>query len=156
MSKVIVYTTSDGNIVIVHPAYGDRLRPAGDTDEALIERCLRRLPLDVFNVHFIEKSDIPRDRTFRAAWTSDGTSIRIDMAKAREHWLDTVLRPERNAALAALDIEALKAIEAGDATALSRIAAEKQALRDMPVRVRKDLDAAVDPEQLKQIKMSSK
>ena len=55
--------------------------------------------------------------------------INVNMDKAREIKKD-MIRAERNPKLAALDVEFMRAVEAGDTDAQATIAAKKQALRD--------------------------
>jgi hypothetical protein len=57
-------------------------------------------------------------------------SIRINIDKAKAIKLDQ-FRAERAPKLAALDLAFMRAVEQGDTAALSRISAEKQALRDV-------------------------
>ena len=57
-------------------------------------------------------------------------SIRINIDKAKAIKLDQ-FRAERAPKLAALDVAFVRALEQGDTVAQSRIAAEKQALRDV-------------------------
>lgn len=57
-------------------------------------------------------------------------SIRINIDKAKAIKLDQ-FRAERAPKLAALDVAFVRALEQGDTAAQSRIAAEKQALRDV-------------------------
>ena len=57
-------------------------------------------------------------------------SIRINIDKAKAIKLDA-LRAERAPKLAALDLAFMRAVEQGDTAAQARIAAEKQALRDV-------------------------
>ena len=55
--------------------------------------------------------------------------IQINMDKAREIKKD-MIRAERAPKLEALDVEFMRAVEAGDTATQSEIAAKKQALRD--------------------------
>lgn len=57
-------------------------------------------------------------------------SIRINIDKAKAIKLDQ-FRAERAPKLAALDVAFVRALEQGDTAAQARIAAEKQALRDV-------------------------
>ena len=57
-------------------------------------------------------------------------SIRINIDKAKAIKLDQ-LRAERAPKLAALDLAFMRAVEQGDTAEQARIAAEKQALRDV-------------------------
>jgi hypothetical protein len=71
--------------------------------------------------------------------------INVDMTKARAIHL-TEIRRVRNEELVAKDITFMRAVEAGDTSAQSTIATEKQVLRDIP----QTFDLTTDtPEQLK-------
>jgi len=72
--------------------------------------------------------------------------ITVDMTKAREIKRDMV-RAERKPLLERLDVEFMRAQEAGDTTLQQEIAAKKQALRDATVDP--VIDAATTPEELK-------
>jgi len=94
----------------------------------------------------IKEADIPQDLTFRDAWKADGGIISVDMEKARAIHMDRIRRV-RNAELAKLDVPYMKAQERGDQAAMTQIAAQKQALRDIPQTF--DLNAAQTPDELK-------
>ena len=73
--------------------------------------------------------------------------INVNMTKARAIHMDAI-REARNAELVAKDITFMRAVEAGDASAQSTIATEKQTLRDIPATF--DITTGVDtPEELK-------
>jgi hypothetical protein len=73
--------------------------------------------------------------------------INVNMTKARAIHLEEIRRV-RNAELVAKDITFMRAVEAGDASAQSTIATEKQVLRDIPATF--DITTGVDtPELLK-------
>jgi len=72
--------------------------------------------------------------------------ITVDMTKAREIKRD-MIRAERNPLLEKLDVEYMRAQEAGDTTLQQEIAAKKQALRDATVDP--VIDAAATPDELK-------
>ena len=55
--------------------------------------------------------------------------ITVNMDKARDIKKD-MIRAERNPKLAALDVEFMRAVEAGDTAKQSEISTKKQALRD--------------------------
>jgi len=95
---------------------------------------------------------IPVDRTFRNAWEDNTPELVIDinMTKARDIHLDNI-RVKRNAELAKLDIEAIKAQDMGDTEALTQIRARKQELRDLPVTLAPILANAVTTDKLKAI-----
>ena len=73
--------------------------------------------------------------------------VNVNMTKARVIHMDAI-RVARNAELVAKDITFMRAVEAGDASAQSTIATEKQTLRDIPATF--DITTGVDtPEKLK-------
>lgn len=71
--------------------------------------------------------------------------ITVNMAKAREIKREKI-RIQRAPLLAALDVDFMRAVEAGDTAEQARIAAEKQRLRDAPDDPR--IDAAQTPQEL--------
>ena len=79
----------------------------------------------------ITPADIPQDRTFRNAWQHDGRRIVHDMTKVRAIHLAHI-RNARDAALAQLDKEYMRAHERDDTAMMKNIAQRKQALRDLP------------------------
>jgi hypothetical protein len=73
--------------------------------------------------------------------------VNVNMTKARVIHMDAI-RVVRNTELVAKDIVFMRAVEAGDASAQSTIATEKQTLRDIPATF--DITTGVDtPEKLK-------
>lgn len=77
-----------------------------------------------------------------------GMGIRIDMPKAREIKRN-MLRPERDARLATLDVEYMRALEDGDIGKQNQVKAAKVKLRNATQHPR--IDAAATPEALKAI-----
>ena len=71
---------------------------------------------------------VPTDRTFREAWSFNGDAVEVDMSKARDIHKDN-LRAERAPRLEALDVDYMKALEAGSGA--ESIAAKKKELRDV-------------------------
>jgi len=68
MARVIVYNAPDTGIVTIsYPAFGDLARDPNESDDTLIERCIKRIP-DGVSYKVMEDTDIPEDRTFRNAW----------------------------------------------------------------------------------------
>ena len=95
---------------------------------------------------------VPTDRTFRGAWTYNEAVIEVDMAKARDIHKDN-LRAERKPRLEALDVDYMKALEAGSgATADNAIASKKATLRDITDDYR--IAAASTPEALKALTLA--
>ena len=93
-----------------------------------------------------DDTDIPADRTFRAAWEAPSGTVGVNMPKARVIHMGRI-RVARNAELVALDVTYLKATEAGDTAAQTAIATQKQTLRDIPATY--DLSGRSTPESLK-------
>lgn len=86
-------------------------------------------------------------RMFRNAWTDDGKKIGVDMKHARAIKTDRI-REHRDEFLKALDIDYMRADEAGDNTAKASIASRKQMLRDLPEDVQSALNKCKTPETL--------
>ena len=103
--------------------------------------------LKVISFHAIMDKDIPADRTYRNAWTWTG-KIEHDMTKARNIHRDH-MRQVRAPKLAALDVAYLRAEEAGNTPLKEKIAAQKQALRD--VLAIHAIESAATVEQLKTV-----
>jgi len=99
----------------------------------------------------IEATEIKeQDRVFRGAWRDTGSSIVPDLVVARVLKAD-MIRKERNAALAELDNEWMRAVGQKDKAEEDRIEAERQKWRDAPADPR--IEAAQMVEELKQIKV---
>ncbi len=75
----------------------------------------------------VDRSELPKDRTFRNAWNYD---LKEDIIKSKEIWKEK-LRGDRKPILEALDVEYMKALESGDNTLQADIVAQKQVLRDI-------------------------
>ena len=108
--------------------------PADECPLTLEEIKAKDVPTDR-TVYTVNTADLPSDYSFRDAWTYDGSSFGIDMAKARDKHRKRI-RLVRTDLLAALDIEFQKALETGAST--TDIVAKKNALRDAPA------DSAID------------
>lgn len=141
--RKIVYTQVNGRLAVVHPVRNTFPTPEKLTDAEIEQRAWDRLPADAINPLFVDEGAIPSDRTFRNAWKADLT---VDMPVAREIHRDR-LRAMRAPLMASLDTEYMRADELGDTTEKQRIAARKQALRD--VTADPAIEAAGTPEALK-------
>ena len=162
MNLAIVFKRPDGGVSITYPVepmldgegeaqYLDRIEvklrqkrptPEGGQASAIPENWVR--------VAAIDKSALPDDRTFRAAWGWETPEQVIDirMDRARAIYLDR-LREVRDEKLAELDVEVIKNI--GKPDEVAKIEAQKQVLRDLPAAVAPALEKAKTPEQLKAI-----
>ena len=91
--------------------------------------------VDKNNVTSIEASGVtkPSDRHFRNAWVlnSDRDVVTEDLAIAKTMFKDKI-REVRTSLLAELDVEYMKALEAGNSSAQTTAKNSKQALRDAP------------------------
>jgi len=76
--------------------------------------------------------------------------ITVDMTKAREIKKD-MIRAGRAPKLEALDVEFMRAVEAGDTVKQAEISAKKQALRDATSDAR--IEEATTPEALKALEV---
>ena len=88
---------------------------------------------------------MPSDRIFRNAWKMNSGNVDVDMPKARVIHMEKI-RGARDKKLTELDVPYMKALESDDNAKKNTIAAEKQALRDLPETF--DLSACNTPEEL--------
>ena len=99
------------------------------------DRIMATYIVDKDNVTSVEASGVtkPSDRHFRNAWilNSDKDVIIENMAAAKILMRDKI-RDARSGLLAALDVEYMKALEAGNSSAQAEAKNKKQALRDAP------------------------
>ena len=93
---------------------------------------------------------VPTDRTFRGAWQFNGDAVDVDMTAALAIHKDN-LRAERKPRLDALDVEYMKALEAG--TGADAIATQKATLRNITDDAR--LAAAATPDELKALDLAT-
>jgi len=187
VKKIITWVDLQGRYRVTSPAYNDRMRPAGETEDECLARVWDKLtqPGNQYGIgpdhpHFYVEDEVQRERVKKCCGTdfrygaimrpdldgkldSDGAIClckdarygawemdvdgcpKVNMAKARGVHMDKI-RVVRNAELAKKDLASLRAIEAGDTSAQSTIATEKQTLRDIP----QTFDLTTDtPEELK-------
>ena len=130
--KRLIYTDANGStcIVIPSPEY-----------TGTVEQLAEKLNLTTFTVK--NAADIPADRTFRNAWKAN---LSIDMVKARGV-LKEKMRTRRATLLNDLDVQYIRAAEAGDAQLKNAIKAQKQTLRDVTALTA--IEAATTATQLK-------
>ena len=125
---------------------------AGANEAQVIEQWKLANPGKYISHRAMPDDVIATDRTFRDAWadTTPEVCIDIDMAKARNIHLERI-RIKRNAELAKLDVEAIKAQDMGNAETLAQIRARKQELRDLPATLAPTLASASSVDELKAI-----
>ena len=115
-----VYTDDDGMLIVVCPA--------DNTARTLDE--IKTLNCPTTNtIYTVQPSDCPTDRSFRDAWSYDGSNFGINITKAKEIHKDRI-RLAREKKFEELDVEFQRALETSADT--SAIVAKKQALRDAP------------------------
>lgn len=119
--KRIIYQTPEGGLAVIVPSYECGL----DINQIAEKDVPSGTPHKI-----IDASDIPTDRTFRSAWEYLSTGIHINIEKAKDIWRNK-WREARKPLLEQLDVEFMRAIEQGDATAQLEIIAKKQELRDV-------------------------
>jgi hypothetical protein len=105
------------------------------------------VPAAAQNPRIVDSTEVPVDDHLRMAWKDNGTNVAIDMSGKAQAVHRDHLRHLRKPKLGALDVEYMKALEAGDTVKCAEIAAKKQALRDCTTY--SAIDAATTPEELK-------
>ena len=140
-----------GTIHVTMPAYEDRMRPPGVSDDEFrsltMERTFAQYGVPSGTPYsLMEGTDVDAQHwEFRDAW--EDTNCAVNMTKARVVHLAEIRRV-RNAELVKEDVTFMRAVEAGDTDAQATIATKKQALRDLPATF--DITTGVDtPEKLK-------
>lgn len=160
MTKVVVFNDGSGGMSVLIPAKniyvpknksplerGDfkSAQEAGSRLATIEEIAARDVP-PLTEWHVVDRSSLPQDRYFRNAWFHVTGAVSIDIDKAREIHKN-VLREQRAPLLAALDLDYMRADEAGDTKAKAVIVAKKQVLRDLTKHP--EIAAAKTPEELK-------
>lgn len=164
MTKVAVFTSSEGNVILLYPLnnvcvlinqdgtkdfknfHGDI--PDGYRLATIEEIAAKDCPPG--STWFVNDDENMPDNYFRGAWVHDEGLVSIDMDKAREVHINN-LRIERAPILLELDIEEMKAtrtaISTGDKSKYDEVISKKQALLD--ITKNPEIDAATTPEELK-------
>ena len=129
MTKRIIYT-QNGVVKVFIPV------EVGLSTEDLSKLALAVVPKGI-SFKVIDQSEVPSDRTFRAAWQVAGESIGVDIVKAREVQKDRI-RVARAPLMTALDYKQ----NAGE-----DVSVERQRLKDFTALV----DSVSDVEELKAV-----
>ena len=139
----------NGNVCVTGFSWDNPSRPEGLTDREFVATLMLKLAkqegFDTVPEYRIAPEGEPglNDIYFRDAWQD--VNLSVDMEKARAIHLANI-RTVRDAELAKLDIPFMQAMESSDQSEISRIAKEKQILRDIPQKF--DLEAQ-SPDELK-------
>ena len=137
MSKVIIYNQENGIMAVCVPAENCGLT----VEEIAAKDC----PEGAVIIESTELDSL--DNEFRNAWACDADmNPSINMEKARDVWRDKI-RIARKPKLAELDIQYMRAQEAGEDT--SAIVETKNKLRDFPAKP--EITSATTVEELKVI-----
>ena len=137
MSKVIIYNQENGIMAVCVPALN-----SGLTVEQIAEKDCPE------GANIIDRTDLDSlDNEFRNAWSCDADmNPIINIVKARDIWRDKI-RNARKPKLEELDIQYMRAQEAGEDT--SAIVETKNKLRDFPAKP--EITSATTVEELKVI-----
>tara|TARA_R100001244_G_scaffold12078_2_gene14150 strand:- start:2639 stop:3058 length:420 start_codon:yes stop_codon:yes gene_type:complete len=134
----IIYTNSEGNLCVVHPAKGKDIN-------AIFAKVI---PEGVTDAKIVESSAIPTDKTFRNAWVKSNQAIETDFPKAKEIAHDC-RRCKRSELFAPLDIEVSIPSKATAAESA------RQAIRETYDDIQEDIDAATTESGLKSVLVDS-
>lgn len=113
--SLITYPQPNGQVAVISPT-GDVYSAVKDVPKNIPYKIVSSLNIDNDYFNAYEYDD------------TDGAKVNLEKAKAiqKDKW-----RAARKPKLEKLDIDFMKAVEAGDAQKQSEIAAQKQALRDV-------------------------
>ena len=165
LSVMSFLTVGRGNVLPPLAAWIDEKEHPGwwrrePTDAAILDELVRTFPdTDIDGkarpqpVRFrrIQESDIPADRTYRAAWKDGGAgAIEHDMPKARAIQVGRV-RFARNVKLEQLDRDWMRATGQARTADAKAIEASRQELRDLPATMAPWVDSAATTEALKAV-----
>ncbi len=155
--EFVAITLADGSLAIMQfvvAEYGAGGKPRWTrpaTSAAIeVEIARTRLPCPAAFWRRIAAADIPPDRAFRDAWVDAGGRLDHDLVKVRAIALQR-LRQKRDQALAALDVQTMQAVGAGDDKRRADVEGQKQFLRDMPQRLGPRLQAATTVQEIARI-----
>ena len=128
MSKVIVYSTVDSDVVVIYPLENERAR-LGLSEQEMVEFVIQQsVPVGVTPL-VIESSELPAHRPFRGSWRISGGAVVNDMPAAL-NIRKAQIRLERSDILATLDIEWSRAVAGGNQTLADSVEANRQIARD--------------------------
>lgn len=137
MDKRIVYQTVDGGVAVVIPAPDCGLT----VEEIATKDVPAGTPFKIVNA-----AGLPQDRSFRGAWTLQGSRVEHDLTKAKVI-AHNFRRAARDAEFAPHDDVIAKQIPGKTAAA----EAARQAIRDKYDRVQQEIDNAASVDTLKTV-----
>lgn len=140
----IIYTDKQDELHIITPT------PEGLKIMGLEGIMKKDIPEDAIEIMIVNDEAIPTDRYFRTSWKSCKVKgIRVDLNEAKEFHLNS-LRQTRNIMLDKLDKRQARYIVNKDK--VDKIEVDKNVLRDLPVKIKKDLKDMVDLNKIKNYK----
>lgn len=136
---VRVFYRPDGGVAVMTFTHDDEKLKDRDTQRYLDEN-----PGSIWED--VDREQLPQSRKFRNCWTKhvSGSGVDVHLGKAREQVMAEV-RAKRDKDLVATDGPFLRAAEKGSVPA--DLAAQRQALRDLPAKVEKEI-ASLDVDAL--------
>lgn len=137
MGKRIIYTKPDGGVAIIIPA---------DCGLTMEQIAAKDVPAGA-EFKIVDVSEIPSDRTFRAAWENGPAGIFVNVEKARDVANDA-RRAKRAAEFAPLDDAIAKQLPGVD---LSDVEGQRQDVRVKYEKAQSDIDKAETVEDLKAV-----
>lgn len=134
MNKRILYPAPDGGVAIVIP-----------TGEIPIEEVAAKDVPKGVHYSIVDASEIPSDRTFRAAWIQGDCCVEHDLERCREIGHD-MRRAKRAEEFAPHDEVIAKQIPGVDAAAAEEA---RQEIRERYATIQAEIDAAESPIEIK-------
>jgi hypothetical protein len=146
----IIYTRPDGGLSIIIPTIS-RDDPPGFTEPAALARAMATVPPDAQGVRVVGAASIPADRTYRDAWTDDGSTLAVDMGKARN-----IQRERLAARIDQLELSIAgqeKAARLRGSSAGALLATQRSsAIKSLNLsQLHSQIEAAATPDELKQV-----
>ena len=135
----IVIQRADGQVSLMQLL----VEASSENIEAEIAKWKATAPGEYVSHQIVQDADVPKDRTFRNAWSLLGKQIVHDMERARKLHREN-LRLMRKKKLAELDIEYQRAEEESNVQKKAEVAVKKQALRDITKNAEIDSAQTVD------------
>ena len=136
VDRIVIYENDKGQLVRL--VYADKSKWSF---EEMIEKDVP----EGSDYSIIQRTDIPKDKTFVDAWKKSGDRIEVDMSKATDIHMGRI-REARNKELDATDMEITRELEESRSVGIS-LKAKRQTLRNIPQDFK--LDSANTTEELK-------
>lgn len=153
-SLVIIFTNADGSVGIVHPIPQPQWNLRGNTeaqnDQEHLEQVATRAVPPGLKWRVIPRKNLPNRYEYRDAWRDNGSELYVDLSAARSIKMQRI-REKRNRLLSALDLHKVRLDDVGPESKIKELACYRQALRNLPPFIEKQLINANTLEELDQI-----